>query len=129
MRYIVDTDSNSGFIQIIGIPESRMMGEYPLAFQVRGGVSILESLESSLQQAIAHIEHIDDLYHYEAQAKVDYHQGMVVFTPGYIPITLVIQQRMVTVLIGSRQLGDGPVRSVDQLLSAVQEAIAKAESV
>lgn len=126
MKFKIDLDTNNGFIQIFGITEYGCIGEVPIAFQVRGGHSFLTALADTLKKVLKSIVETDEEYHDSFQAYTDFHEGTVVFTRGEIPITAIIQQRMVTLVIGSRTLGTGPVK-VEALLEAVRTTLATAE--
>lgn len=126
MKFKIDLDTNNGFVQIFGITEYGHLGEVPVAFQVRGGHTFLAALADTLQNVLDSIMVVDDQYHYSPKAKRDFQEGMVVFTPGEIPITAIIQQRMVTLVIGSRLFSAGQVK-VEDLLEAVHFTLATVE--
>ncbi len=126
MKFKIDLDTNNGFIQIFGVTEYGRMNEVPIAFQVRGGHTFLSTLADTLQKVLDSIMMVDDQYHDNAKAKRDFHEGMVVFTPGDTPITAIIKERAVTLVIGSRLFGTGPVK-VEALLEAVHLTLATAE--
>lgn len=126
MKFKIDLDTNNGFIQIFGVTEHGRLGEVPIAFQVRGGHTFLAALADTLQNVLDSILIVEDQYHDNSKARRDFHEGMVVFTPGEVPITAIIQQRIVTLVIGSRLFGTGPV-NVGDLLEAVHMTLATAE--
>lgn len=126
MKFKIDLDTNNGFIQIFGVTEYGRLGEVPIAFQVRGGHTFLAALADTLQRVLDSIMLVDDQYHDSPKAVRDFQEGMVVFTPGEVPITAIIQQRIVTLVIGSRLFSTGPV-NVGDLLEAVHMTLATAE--
>lgn len=126
MKFKIDLDTNNGFIQIFGVTEYGRLGEVPIAFQVRGGHTFLAALADTLQRVLDSIMLVDDQYHDSPKAVRDFQEGMVVFTPGEVPITAIIQQRIVTLVIGSRLFSTGPVK-VEALLEAIRLTLATAE--
>ena len=126
MKFKIDLDTNNGFIQIFGVTEYGRLGEVPIAFQVRGGHTFLAALADTLQRVLDSIMLVDDQYHDSPKAVRDFQEGMVVFTPGEVPITAIIQQRIVTLVIGSRLFSTGPVK-VEALLEAIHLTLATAE--
>lgn len=126
MKFKIDLDTNNGFIQIFGVTEYGRLGEVPIAFQVRGGHTFLAALADTLQNVLDSIMLVDDQYHDSPKAVRDFQEGMVVFTPGEVPITAIIKQRIVTLVIGSRLFSTGPV-NVGDLLEAVHMTLATAE--
>ena len=126
MKFKIDLDTNNGFIQIFGITEFGCIGEVPIAFQVRGGHTFLSTLADTLQKVLDSILIVEDQYHDNSKARRDFHEGMVVFAPGDVPITAIIKERLVTLVIGSRLFSTKPVK-VEDLLEAVQLTLATAE--
>ncbi len=126
MKYTIDMDTNAGFVQIFGTAEYGNAGEQSVAFQVRGRMLLLENLRELLAATISHIEMVDDTFHDLEQSRKDFTHGFVKFVPGDIPLTAIVQMRMVTLIIGSRKFGEDPVKP-RELLAAVTAAISKYE--
>lgn len=124
MKFKIDLDTNNGFVQFFGATEYGMLGEMPIAFQVRGGLGILESIAKTLEKCVQEIVRIDENYHTDTAARNDYEYGVVVFTPGRIPITAILQERIVTLVVGTRTFGGGPVKTTP-LLEAIRATIAE----
>jgi hypothetical protein len=126
MKYTVDIDTNAGFIQIFGTAEFGIAAEQPVAFQVRGRICLLENLRELLVNTLVHIKHLDDTYHDLTESYSEFERGFVKFIPGVVPLTAIVQQRQVTLIIGSRKFGEDAVKLAD-LMIAVDAAIAKYE--
>lgn len=120
MKYIVDLDTNNSFVQIFGATETFAPMEAPVAFQVRGGISLVEKIASAMDEVEQRCKEIEDLYHENDKARADFDLGFVVFRPGNTPVTCVVQARRVSLLIGERQFGNGSIQ-----VKPFQEALAK----
>lgn len=123
MKYIIDLNTNSAFIQLFGLTETNTTMEAPLAFQVRGGKYLLEKIQRVLSQGQARIKDIDDRFHEDMAARAAFENGFVVFEPGEIPVTCIVCRRRATLVVGDRQVGTGSVQ-LDSLLLAVSTALA-----
>lgn len=111
MKYIFDADSNNAFAQIFGVTESRKPGESPLAFQIRGSITVFERTLKVIEKVIERIADIEEHYHDEADhtAKQEFDYGFVVFEPGDLPIVAMVQRRDVYLSISGRQVGAYPI--------------------
>lgn len=123
MKYIIDLNTNSAFIQVIGLTETNATMEAPLAFQVRGGKQLLEKIQRVLLQSHTRIKDIDDRFHEDMTARTAFENGFVVFEPGETPVTCIVCRRRATLILGDRQVGSGSVQ-LDSLLLAVSTALA-----
>lgn len=125
MHYLIDLENNRGFVQILGLTSTLTPAETPLAFQVRGGASLLERLASALAEAHERILAIDAAFHDDPAAREAFEAGFVVFRAGDVPVTCVVQRRAVSLMLGARQVGVGAV-ALDALRDAVSRAQAAA---
>ncbi len=124
MKYSFDIDSNNMFVQIFGATESLRPMEAPLAFQIRANVLLLERLDDALDEVHATIATLDKQFHDDVDARNAFELGFVVFRPGDVMVTCAVQRRMVTVMLGLRQVGDGPLELAD-FRSALKKALKK----
>lgn len=127
MKYTIDLDINRGFVQIFGAAEYGEVAAYPVAFQVRGGAALLKSLQKLLVRVVERIGEIDDEYHDSLEAKSTFNNGFVEFVPGTIPVTAIVQMRMVTLVIGAHKFGGDAIK-LEDLLEAVNTTLAKVEA-
>jgi hypothetical protein len=127
MKYTIDLDTNSGFVQIFGIAEYGRMADRPVAFQVRGRIGLLKNMQKLLVRVVERICETDETYHDSVEAKNDFTYGFVEFVPGDIPLTAIVQMRMTTLVIGSRKFGEDEINT-QALLDAVNQAIAQFEN-
>lgn len=127
MKYTIDLNTSNGFVQIFGAVEFGDNMARPVAFQVRGGASLVASLAQVLAQGLAEIERIYATFHEDPAARTAFEQGHIVFQPGEIPLTLMLQRSCATLLIGHQLFGEGPVRNLPGLLDAAKLALQTAQ--
>lgn len=120
MKYLVDLNSNGGFLQIFGMTEWGEDMEYPLSFQNRGGVMLAESLANVIDECLKKMKEIESGFHEDTTLRNQHELGFSIFKPGETPIVLVCKQRMISIMVGWTQLGDGPINSPDNLLKALR---------
>lgn len=123
MKYTIDLNTSNGFVQIFGAVEFGDNMARPVAFQVRGGASLVASLVQVLAQGLTELERIYATFHEDPAAQMAFEQGHVVFQPGEIPLTLMLQRSSATLLIGQQLFGEGPVRNLPGLLEAAKLAL------
>ena len=125
MKYIIDFESHHGFLQILGITESNDQLAAPLAFQVRGGARLLQTLHDAVEECLVRIQTIDECFHSDRACHQAFEAGFVTFRPGDIPVTLVTQARRSTLIIGARQVGEGAIDNLPALHKALKKALAR----
>lgn len=122
MRYTIDTQSNSKFIQFFGSTETNAVNESPMAFQVRTSASLLVQLDAVLDEVTQRIKAVDAQFHSSAEARQAFECGFVVFRPGEVPVTCVVQRRSAVLLVGGHPFGDSPI-DLPALHYAVKKAL------
>lgn len=121
MKYIIDTQTNSLFTQIIGLTESFRGCESPVSFQIRSrDTAMLRNMYSALQEVSQKLKEFDEKYHTHVTVASDYDYGCVVFRHGDVPITCIIQRRECTLIIGGRQFGTLPI-DLTGMIKALEE--------
>lgn len=100
--------------------------ETPLAFQVRGGRDLVVALGSALDEVAHRIEDVDAKFHDETEARHAFDYGFSVFRQGEVPVTCMVHRRAVSLMLGGRQVGGGPV-ALEALRAAVTVALAPAK--
>lgn len=123
MRYFVDVKTNPRFVQIFGATDALASMESPLAFQIRGGRTLLECLRSVCERCIAKVRDIDLRYHDDPTARFEFEGGFVIFEPGDLPITCIVRRRVATLVLGGQQVGSDAVQ-LEALMAAVDSALA-----
>jgi hypothetical protein len=127
LKYNVEAQSNTAFIQIVGTSETLKSSEYAVAFQTRGGSEIVSRLLSVLDDYTAQAAEIEVQFHDVPAQRQRFEQGFVVFQPGEPPILLMAHRRTVSLLIGHQPFGSGIVFDVPALQLALRRFLAKAE--
>lgn len=127
MKYSLDLNSANGFVQVFGVVEYGDNMARPVAFQVRGGASLVAMLVKVLEAGVAAIQDVDARFHEDVVARNAFECGHIIFQPGDIPVTLMIQRREATLLIGHQYFGEGPVRNLPGLLEAAKAALKNAK--
>lgn len=125
MKYIIDFESHQGFLQILGVTEFMDQMAAPVAFQIRGGARLLQTLHDAVEECVVRIQKIDEGFHSDRDCHQAYEGGFVIFRPGDIPVTLVTQARRATLLLGSRQVGHGAIDNLWELNKALKKALAQ----
>lgn len=125
MKYIIDFESHHGFLQILGMTESNDQLAAPLAFQVRGGARLLQTLHDAVEECVVRIQEIDEGFHGDRDCHHAFEGGFITFRPGDIPVTLVTQARRSTLIIGARQVGEGVIDNLPALHKALKKALAR----
>lgn len=125
MKYIIDFESHQGFLQILGVTEFMDQLAAPLAFQVRGGARLLQTLHDAVGECLVRIQEIDEGFHSDRDCHHAFEGGFVTFRPGDIPVTLVTQARRTSLIIGARQVGNGVIENLPALHKALQKALAQ----
>lgn len=114
MKYTFDVDTNNQFVQIFGATESLKTAEAPLAFQIRGGIRVLESTLKVIETVIDRINYLDAHFHDDDRtAQLEFENGFVVFESGEVPVLAMVQRRSVYLSLAGRQVGSLPVSLVD----------------
>lgn len=129
MKYQVSARLNTGFVQIHGFSQSLKV-EAPLAFQARGGAELIARLMDILEEGLTRLVLLDVEYHTKAEAARTFHEGFVIFKPGSPALTLIGCERFLTLVVGNRPVGDGPLNDVPALfraLKAEQAILAKSQ--
>lgn len=129
MKYLVDFESNHGFLQIFGVTEYGDQMAGPLAFQVRGGAQLLESLSDAVGECLARIKAIDEGFHNDQACRQAFEDSFVIHAAGQTPVTLVTQARRTTLIIGARQVGNGALFNLDAFQKALKKALARLEKI
>ena len=127
MKYIVDIDSNPGFIQIIGTSELGDRAVSPFVFQIRGASSMLMRLREAIAECLLRIKHLEARLHESHEAHDEFHYGFVTFHPGHIPITLMTHAGQTTLTIGHQQVGCGVIHDLYALQRAIQRTLSASE--
>ena len=125
MKYIIDFESHQGFLQILGVTEFMDQMAAPVAFQIRGGARLLQTLHDAVEECLVRIQRIDEGFHSDRDCHHAYEGGFVTFRPGDIPVTLVTQARRTSLIIGARQVGNGVIENLPALHKALQKALAQ----
>ena len=125
MKYIIDFESHQGFLQILGVTEFMDQLAAPLAFQVRGGARLVQTLHDAVEECVVRIQRIDEGFHSDRDCHHAFEGGFVTFRPGDIPVTLVTQARRTSLIIGARQVGNGVIENLPALHKALQKALAQ----
>lgn len=123
MKYIIDFETHHGFLQILSVTEHRDQMAAPMAFQVRGGARLIQTLHDAVEECLARIQAIDEGFHDDRDCHRAFEGGFVTFRPGEIPVTLVTQARRTTLLIGSRQVGEGVINNLPDFHKALKKAV------
>lgn len=123
VKYQIRVDHATGFICIFGMPERGDNFSYPVAFQVRGSVWLLERIAKAIAERNERMAEIEAHYHDDDKARDAFDQGFVTFMPGDIPVTLVSIQRYSTLIVGTSAFGDGPVRNLCALEKAIRQTL------
>lgn len=123
MKYIIDFHSHQGFLQILGVTEFMDQMASPLAFQVRGGARLVQTLHDAVEECVVRIQEIDEGFHDDRACHHAFEGGFVTFRPGDIPVTLVTQARRTVLVIGARQVGHGVIENLPALHKALQKAM------
>lgn len=121
MKYIIDTQTNAMFTQIIGLTETLRGGEAPVIFQIRShDTAMLRNMYSALQEVSQKLKEFDEKYHTHVTVASDYDYGCVVFRHGDVPITCIVQRQACTLIIGGRQFGTLPI-DLTGMIKALEE--------
>lgn len=128
MKYIVDTNTNNMFLQIIGLTETNKQMEYPIAFQIRNFPGLLDNIIEVIEECYEKMIWIERNYHGSRVAEEQYRYGVPVFRGGEIPVTAIVKERGISLMIGSKVLGDGYLNSPNNLLHALKEEQKKEEA-
>lgn len=120
MKYIIDTQTNSLFTQIIGLTESFRGGESPVIFQIRShDTAMLRNMYSALQEVSQKLKAFDEKYHTDVHIASAYDYGCVIFRQGDVPITCIVQRQECTLIIGGRQFGTLPI-DLNEMIRALE---------
>lgn len=128
MKYIIDSNTNLWFLQIIGLTETSKQMEYPIAFQIRNQPGLVDRIIEVLEECFEKITSIERKYHYVNATKEEYEYGVSVFRGGDIPVMALVKERGISLMIGSKVLGEGYLNSPNNLLHALKEEQKKEEA-
>ncbi len=104
MKYTFDVQTSAQFIHIISQPEPGDSMAAPRIAQVRADPAILRSLLQAVEEAECTAKLQEQGYHDDPQLARNFDNGVCVFKPGELPVTLVMQRRRFEVLVGTQQV-------------------------
>jgi hypothetical protein len=121
MKYTLDYKTLPGFIQCISQPANGDAMVSPHIVQFRDRDRVLSRLHRVLKQAQDALMVQEQKYHDDPGAQQAFDYGCSYFAAGDVPVTAVMQRRVVNVFVGS-QVAFVNVNDLAQLLSKVAAA-------